>query len=404
MSSRNGIFTTQAPFVIEKLGHEALLLDDDDEETVFTEEVCKQNINGTNYIARGSYATIYQLGEKYCMKTCNPSQLNMLELTMELFMLSQLSHPNIIKTEYVINHKRSLTFVLPYYTDNLETLYPQTEEQKLSVMKQLTSALNYIHSKQILHLDICSRNILAKQIDDKIHVTLCDFSLSCVTTSDEIVSVCPKITTDHRPYENLRGSKRYSKKSDIWSLGIVFYKIIHDKHLIKLSSVPSENPVAFDYELSTRFEIEQLQSWGDWPCSTNEIIIKMLELDIRKRADSEMICDMLGVDKYPEKLLKRGSMTLKHNWVYVSTYFKKIDSICLKQVEMLYTVVMNELALMNIHLNEDEKNNYFLSCYAIIKSSMNMISGINIQNASALYCRVYEIFQLSKGKILSYDI
>jgi serine/threonine protein kinase len=285
----------------------------------------------------------------------------------------------------------------------LETFYPKSEEDKLLVMKQLTSALNYLHSKQILHLDICSRNILSRRIRDYFHVSLCDFSLSCVSTSDEIISVCPKITTDHRPYENLRGSKRYSKKSDVWSLGIVFYRLIHDKHLFKLCNVPSENPISFDYELATRFEIEQLQSWGEWPSSSNEFIIKMLELDVKKRIDTNILCDMFELQKFPEKLLKHGPMTLKSKWVYVSKYFKKIDTTCLKQVELLYLLVINEMEKINIYIDDDERNNYFLSCYAIIKSSMNMISGINIHNASMLYNRVYEIFQLTKGKILSYE-
>lgn len=379
-----------------------LSIDRNIEDITFCDEKCKESINGSNYIARGSYASIYRLSDKHSMKVCNSSQYNLLDLTVELYILSQLSHSSLLYCDHVIKHKRSIIFILPYFANNLDTLYPRTHEHKESVMKQLASAVNYLHSKQILHLDICPKNILTRQVGDEFHAVLCDFSLSVVSNNDNVVSSYSRITIDHRPYENLRGSKRYSKKSDIWSLGIVFYKILHEKYLIKFSTVPCENPIAFDYELSTRFEIEQLQSWGRWPPTNNEIIVKMLDLDIQTRIDSYEICNLLNISSFQSMNLVSGNMTLKKRWMYVSNFFKKIDTMSLKQVELLFTNVMQYMTNNNISINEKEKDNFFLTCYAVVKSCTNDISHININNASSVFNRVFEIFEYTKGNFLSF--
>lgn len=372
-------------------------------EQIFTTAFCKSQKTQDRYIARGSYASVYRLTPEFSMKVCNPSSFNLLDVTSELFILTQLSHPSILSCNFVTRISRSIAFVMPYYGNTLETLYPRTESQKMNVVRQLASAVNYLHSKKILHLDICPKNILVKQIGEEFKVVLCDFSLSTVVTTDVIVSHGPRITTDHRPYENLRGSKRYTYKSDIWSLGVVFYKVMTETYLFKLATVPVEHPISSDYILAVLFEIEQLQSWGRWPPSEHNYICRMLELDISQRIDSYELCNMLQIDTFEPQRLVSSKMTMDEKWLYVSDFFKKIDTVSLTQIELLFTDVMKYYTENLIPVSVDESNEIFLCCYAVVKSCTVDIAHLNIQNASSLFARVFDIFVASKGKILRYQ-
>lgn len=369
---------------------------------IFTTAFCKSQKTHDKYIARGSYASVYRITPEFSMKVCNPSSFNLLDVTSELFILTQMSHPSILSCNFVTRISRSIAFVMPHYGNTLDTLFPKTEDQKMNVIRQLASAVNYLHSKKILHLDICPKNILIKQIGDEFRAVLCDFSLSVVATTDVIVSHGPRITTDHRPYENLRGSKRYTYKSDIWSLGVVFYKIMTESYLFKLATLPLEHPISFDYILAVLFEIEQLQSWGRWPPSEYNYICRMLELDISQRIDSYELCAMLGIDTFEPQTLISSKMTMDEKWLYVSEFFKKIDTVSLTQIELLFTEVVNHYTENSILMSADESNEIFLCCYAVVKSCTVDIAHLNIENSSSLFARVFDIFVASKGKILRY--
>ena len=93
----------------------------------------------------------------------------------------------------------------------------------LQILKQLLQTLQYIHSKNIVHADIKSENILIK---DKDYVAvLIDFGLSCRSNVEDS---CNKFvgTLDFLPPEVALNNTIYPA-SDIWSLAISFYDSIY---------------------------------------------------------------------------------------------------------------------------------------------------------------------------------
>ena len=164
-----------------------------------------------------------------------------------------------------------------------------------------------------------------------------------------------------------------------------------------------ENPISSDYILAVLFEIEQLQSWGKWPPTPYEYIRKMLELDISKRIDSYELCEQFNIDHFPPQRLKMSKMTMDDKWLYISEFFKKIDTVSLSQIELLFMDVLKHYEQRHISLTTDELNELFLCCYAVVKSCMVDISHLNIENSSLLFARVFDIFVASKGKILRYQ-
>jgi calcium-dependent protein kinase len=95
-------------------------------------------------------------------------------------------------------------------------------------MKQLLSALVYLHDNYIVHLDIKLENIVflekCQNEDDKIYIKLIDFG--CAKTFTPFKKKKAKIsgTLSYIAPECLQGY--YSEKCDIWSSGVLLYILL----------------------------------------------------------------------------------------------------------------------------------------------------------------------------------
>lgn len=101
-----------------------------------------------------------------------------------------------------------------------------SEEQAKKWFSQLTSALDYSHRRGVAHRDLKIENIL---IDDEKNIKLCDFGFSKAcgasgklgsnsTTFCGSLGYCAPEILQRTPYNPW--------KTDIWSLGVVLYKMV----------------------------------------------------------------------------------------------------------------------------------------------------------------------------------
>ena len=104
------------------------------------------------------------------------------------------------------------------------------------VVLQILTIIDSIHSKKIIHMDIKPENIIYDNLTDKI--TIIDFE--------------GKSTEDYRSPEQIL-KKPISTKTDIWSIGVSIYYIIHNKTPFKTSlSILNKNPT-YSKKLSHEF-------------------------------------------------------------------------------------------------------------------------------------------------------
>jgi eukaryotic-like serine/threonine-protein kinase len=152
--------------------------------------------------------------------------------------IASLNHENIVKV-YDIEELYRTVFIVMEYLDGvpLEALLRVTERlpvaKALSVLLQVCAGLKYAHERGIVHRDIKPANIFLLRDDG---VKILDFGLACAP------GTCNATRLEGTPMyvspEQIRG-KPVDERSDIYSLGISFYKIITGKRAFEELDVTS---------------------------------------------------------------------------------------------------------------------------------------------------------------------
>ena len=167
----------------------------------------------------------------------------------EISILKQLRHPNIVYLMDLIHGEKKLYLVFEYMDHDLKKFLdinngPLTPELVKSYLFQILIAINFCHSKRILHRDLKPQNLL---IDKDGIIKVADFGLArsfgipIKTLTHEI------LTLWYRAPEILLGQKEYSTPVDMWSIGLIFYEMAHRKPLF-----------AGDCEIDQIFKIFQM--------------------------------------------------------------------------------------------------------------------------------------------------
>ena len=153
-----------------------------------------------------------------------------MQLFSEAKILEALSHPNIIKLyEFYKTKSNKLVLILEYAEgDDLHKKIIERRENYFSEKEvkkwifQLSIALKHSHDHKILHRDLKTTNIFLDKINN---IKLGDFGLAKNVGKIEFSLGGMLGTPVYLAPEVIEHSK-VSLKSDVWSLGIVFYEIM----------------------------------------------------------------------------------------------------------------------------------------------------------------------------------
>lgn len=98
----------------------------------------------------------------------------------------------------------------------------------LAIFKQICNGLEYIHSKSIVHHDLKPANVFVsfEESDNRVLFQLGDFGLACPLDNNEITASHNGVGTRlYAATEQLEG-RICSKKSDVFSLGVILIELI----------------------------------------------------------------------------------------------------------------------------------------------------------------------------------
>ncbi len=141
---------------------------------------------------------------------------------------TSLSHPNIVNI-YDVGEEDHILYMVMEYVDGMtlkeyiQQNGPLPVEEAIPIMKQITSAITHAHENNIVHRDIKPQNIL---MDTYGNVKVTDFGIAVASSATALTETNSILGSVHYlSPEQARGGKA-TKKSDIYSLGIVFYELL----------------------------------------------------------------------------------------------------------------------------------------------------------------------------------
>lgn len=197
-------------------------------------------IHGTNKLGKGSYGSVYLAthritGDESAVKVMNVDKVTsyyLRKLHTEISILKEIDHPNIIKLKDVYFGKRSVYLVTDLCRGGelLELLnsgksqgFVFREDRASKLMRDMISAVHYLHSKGIVHRDLKLENFLFETKSASSPLVLIDFGLSKHVEKSERLSQRVGSCYYIAP-EVLSGG--YDYRCDIWSLGVLCYMLL----------------------------------------------------------------------------------------------------------------------------------------------------------------------------------
>ena len=207
--------------------------------------------------------------------------------------VAQLEHPNIC-TVYEVDVAEGHTFMAMQYIegqslDGMMKNAPLDIKEATDIGLQAARGLNAAHKKKIIHRDIKDGNIM---INTEGVVKILDFGLSKPLGKDDITK--PRAILGTVPYmspEQATG-KPVDYGTDIWSLGVVMYRLVTGKHPFKGKNV---GEMINSIIKAKPWRVGELRQ--DVPEALDSCIQKMMRKDreFRHRSMEEVVAELESI-------------------------------------------------------------------------------------------------------------
>ncbi len=219
--------------VVGDNGEKPLLIDDNDIKPVFGRyEVLRE-------LGRGSMGTVYlgrdpKINREVAIKTLKYAEVGQGDLVQvktrffrEAEAAGKLSHPNIVSI-YDVGEEHDMAYIAMELLNGwtlsrfCKPGHLMPIHQVLSIIADVATALDYAHNQGVIHRDIKPDNIMLLE-DGRVKVT--DFGIALVVDASKTRTGTVLGTPNYMSPEQV-GGQTLDGRSDLFSLGIVFYELL----------------------------------------------------------------------------------------------------------------------------------------------------------------------------------
>ncbi len=179
-------------------------------------------------------------GDTSRMTVLTQSKVNLIQKLKEKFVkeansIYKLKHNNIVRVTDIFEENDTVYYVMDYVdgsslSDIISKKGNLSENEALGYIRQIAEALKYVHSKNILHLDVKPGNIM---IESSGRAVLIDFGASKhydEGTGENTTTMQGVNTPGYAPIEQASiGFTSFSPSTDIYALGATLYKALTGK-------------------------------------------------------------------------------------------------------------------------------------------------------------------------------
>eukprot|EP01100_Stratorugosa_tubuloviscum_P008637 TRINITY_DN359_c0_g1_i1.p1 TRINITY_DN359_c0_g1~~TRINITY_DN359_c0_g1_i1.p1 ORF type:complete len:346 (+),score=85.84 TRINITY_DN359_c0_g1_i1:35-1072(+) len=239
-------------------------------------------------IGRGGFSVVIEgtnkeTGEKFAIKSIKKTMAegdDIKLLRREIHIMKKVNHPNILKLFEVYEDDETFYLVMELVTgkelfDKIVERGQYSEKEAANIVRQIVSAVDYLHSNGIAHRDLKPENLLSAEVDGEEIIKIADFGFSKNFGEEKLTTSCgspgyvaPEVLT----------SETYDKSVDMWSVGVIIY--------ILLCGYPpfyADNaPALFKKIMDVKYDFED-PSWEDVSEAAKDLIRNLLVKDPKRR-------------------------------------------------------------------------------------------------------------------------
>jgi MAP kinase interacting serine/threonine kinase len=306
-----------------------------------TGEVLGQGAYGKVWTCRNIY-TGHEYAVKIIDKYRHPNRERVFK-EIEIFLHCR-DCPNILKIIEFFEEEEKFFVVFEKMEggpllNHIEKRGHLTEQEASMIVKDIATALYFLHSKGMAHRDLKPENILCQRSDSVIPVKICDFDLgssikinSQTTTPVTTPELCTPVGSAEylapEVVEAFINDMSYDKRCDLWSLGVIVYIMLSGK-------CPFTGMCGSDCGWDRgkecpdcqRFLFERIQEgvyefpnadWDRVSDDAKDLIRHLLEHDVTKRYSAEEVLVhpwIRSIGQVPKTQLSTPSLLKRNNSV-----------------------------------------------------------------------------------------
>ncbi len=203
-------------------------------------------------------------------------------INRECELLNRLQHPNVV--QYLSTAKfpisDDIALVVELMDCNLRSYFSSLDEEsvtsecEISLSKDVSCGLAYIHSKEIIHRDLCGDNVLLKLTRPVPIAKISDFGMSRFYDPSRLSHTLTAVGHRIGYLPLVAIEETYDSSLDVFSLGAIMVQIV-----CKLETIKSAKDRAFRVAQIPRMH------------KLRELIDSCLQEDMTKRPSAEDICE-----------------------------------------------------------------------------------------------------------------
>ena len=239
-------------------------------------------------LGHGSYGQVKkvrhkELNEIRAMKITNKKSESS---KYEIEILRKISHPNITKIFEIFSDSKKYYIIMEFLEggelfEAITNIGSFTEASASKVMKQILSAVYYLHSNNIVHRDLKPENIMLTQKpkNGNYQIKLIDFGTAKIFRPGKKMNkfigtsyyIAPEVLKE-----------RYDEKCDVWSCGVILF--------ILLCGYPpfnGNNNVDIFHAIQNQNPIFGGEEWEDITSEAKDLIKLMLRKNPNERLSAE---------------------------------------------------------------------------------------------------------------------